>query len=72
MRGSRKKCQKPSFWSFLVKKGHIGQFLAKMAKTVKIIKKVLGTYFSRLQGLTKRKVSEKSKNVTFLHSLMSI
>ena len=35
------------------------QFLAKMAKTVKIIKKALGTFFSRLQALTNCKVSEK-------------
>ena len=60
MRRSRKKCQKPPFSSFLAKKGHFGQFLAKMAKTVKIIKKVLGTFFSRLQALTNCKVSEKS------------
>ena len=33
---------------------------AKMAKTVKIIKKVLGTFFSRLQALSMCKVSEKS------------
>ena len=37
-----------------------GQFLAKMAKTVKIIKKALGTFLSRLQALTNCKVSEKS------------
>ena len=60
MRGSRKKCQKPPFWSFLAKKGHFGQFLVKMAKTVKIIKKALGTFFSHLQALTNCKVSEKS------------
>ena len=39
---------------------NFGQFLAKMAKTVKIIKKAFGTFFSRLQALTKCKVSEKS------------
>ena len=44
----------------LGQKGHFGQFLAKMAKTVKIIKKALGTFFSRLQALTNCKVSEKS------------
>ena len=37
-----------------------GQFIAsfwpKMAKTVKIIKKALGTFFSRLQALTNCKV----------------
>ena len=60
MRGSRKKCQKPPIWSFLAKKGHFGQFLAKMAKTVKIIKKALGTFFWRLQALTNCKVSEKN------------
>ena len=42
-------------------KSNFGQFLAKMAKTVKIIKKALGTFLSRLQALTKCKVSEKSK-----------
>ena len=31
-----------------------------LAKTVKIIKKALGTFFSRLQALTNCKVSEKS------------
>ena len=36
------------------------QFWAKIAKTVKIIKKALGTFFSRLQALTNCKVSEKS------------
>ena len=36
------------------------QFLAKMAKMVKIIKKALGTFFSCLQALTNCKVSEKS------------
>ena len=40
--------------------GHFNQFLGKMAKTVKIIKKALGTFFSRLQALTNCKVSEKS------------
>ena len=40
--------------------GHFDQFLAKMAKTVKIIKKALGTFFSDLQALTNCKVSEKS------------
>ena len=39
---------------------HFGQFLAKMAKTVKIIKKALGKFFLRLQALTNCKVSEKS------------
>ena len=39
---------------------HFGQFLAKMAKTLKIIKKALGTFFSRLQALTNCKVSEKN------------
>ena len=39
---------------------NFGKFLAKMAKTVKIIKKALGTFFSRLQALTNCKVSEKS------------
>ena len=40
--------------------GHFDQFLAKMAKTMKIIKKALGTFFSHLQALTNCKVSEKS------------
>ena len=71
MGGSRKKWQKPPFLSFLAKKGHFGQFLAKMAKTVKIIKKALGTFFSHLQALTNCKVSGKSnerfprKSVTY-------
>ena len=39
---------------------NFGQFLAKMAKTVKIIKKALGTFFSPLQALTNCNVSEKS------------
>ena len=48
--------------------GHFDQFLAK---TVKIIKKALGTFFSHLQALTNCKVSEKSnerfprKSVTY-------
>ena len=58
MRGSRKKFQKTPFWSFLAKKGHFGQFLAK---TVKIIKKALGTFFSRLQAQPNYKVSESSE-----------
>ena len=61
MRGSRKKCEKPPFFVTLGQKAHFGLFLAKMAKTVKIIKKALGTFFSHLQALTKCKVSEKSK-----------
>ena len=40
--------------------GHFDQFLAKMAKTVKIIKRALGTFFSRLQAITNCKVLEKS------------
>ena len=40
--------------------GHFDQFLAKMAKTVKIIKKALGTFFSHLQALNNCIVSEKS------------
>ena len=48
-------------WVILgAKMPHFGQFLAKMAKTVKIIKKALGTFFSPLQALTNCKVSEKS------------
>ena len=35
-------------------------FFTKMAKTVKIIKKALGTFFSHLQALTNCKVPEKS------------
>ena len=57
MRGSGKKCKKPPYLVILAKKGHIGQFLAKMAKTVKIIKKALETFFSHLQALTNCKVS---------------
>ena len=34
------------------KMANFDQFLAKMGKTVKIIKKALGTFFSRLQALT--------------------
>ena len=59
MHGSGKKCKKPPFLVIQAKKGHFGEFLAKMAKTVKIIKKALGTFFSRLQALTNCKVSEK-------------
>ena len=36
MRGSGKKCKKPPFLVIYAKKGHFGQFLTKMAKTVKI------------------------------------
>ena len=49
----------------------LDSFLAKMAKTVKIFKMVLRTLFSRLQTLTKCKVSEKNnerfprKSVTY-------
>ena len=39
--------------------GQFWQILAKMAKTVKIIKKALGKFFSCLQALTNFKVSEK-------------
>ena len=45
-----------------------------MAKTVKIINKVLGTFFLRLQALTNCKVSEKSNerfssnSVTYIHT----
>ena len=56
------RAQKSPFWSFLAKKNHFGQFLAKMVKTVKIIKRALGTFFSRLQALTNCKVSEKVMN----------
>ena len=58
-RGSGKKCKKPPFLVILGQKGQFWPVLAKMAKTVKIIKKALGTFFSRLQALTKCKVSEK-------------
>ena len=57
MRGSQKKCENLHFLSLWAKKAHFGLFLAK---TVKIIKKALGTFFSHLQALTKCKVSEKS------------
>ena len=59
MRGSGKKMQKNSIFGHLGQKGHFGQFFSKMAKTVKIIKKALGTFFSHLQALTNCKVSEK-------------
>ena len=48
------------FLSFWAKKAHFGQFLAKMAKTVKIIKKALGTFFLTFWTLTSYKISEKS------------
>ena len=55
-----KKGKKPPFLVILGQKANFDQFLAKMAKTVKIIKKALGTFFSRLQALTNCKASEKS------------
>ena len=48
------------FLSLWAKKAHFGQFLAKMAKTVKIIKKALGTFFPPFWVLTNCQVSEKS------------
>ena len=60
MNGLQTKCEKPPFLVILAKKGHFGQFLAKMAKTEKIFKKALGTFISHLQALTNFKVSEKS------------
>ena len=51
---------KPPFVVILGQKGQFCKFLAKMAKTVKIIKKMFGKFFSRLHALTKCKVSEKS------------
>ena len=51
---------KPPFVVILGQKGQFWKFLAKMAKTVKIIKKAVGKFFSRLHALTKCKVSEKS------------
>ena len=60
---------KPPFVVILGQKGQFWKFLAKMAKTVKIIKK--GQFFSCLHALTKCKVSEKSneefarKSVTY-------
>ena len=47
-----KKMQKPPFLVILDQNGPFWKFLTKMAKTVKIIKKVLGTFFSHLQALT--------------------
>ena len=38
--------QKPPFLVILGQKGHFEQFLAKMAKTVKIIKKKRSEHFS--------------------------
>ena len=55
-----KKCKNHHVWSFSAKKANFGQFLAKMAKMVKIFKKALGTFFTQLQALTNCKVSEKS------------
>ena len=55
-----KQSEKPPFLVIFGQKGQIWKFLAKMAKTVKIIKKALGTFFSHLQALTNCKVSEKS------------
>ena len=52
--------QKTSVFVILDQKPKFAQFLAKMAKTVKVIKKALGTFFSHLQALTNCKVSEKS------------
>ena len=48
------------FLSLWAKKTHFGLFLAKMAKTVKIIKKALGTFFLTFWTLTSYKISEKS------------
>ena len=45
------------------------KFLAKMAKMEKIIKKVLGTFFLRLQALTNCKVSEKSNEQFLIKSV---
>ena len=45
-----KKSEKPPFLVILGQKTNFGQFLAKIAKTVKIIKKALGKSFSRLQA----------------------
>ena len=60
MRGSRKKCEKPPFFVTLGQKGPFWTVFGQNGKTVKIIKKALGTFFSHLQALTKCKVSEKS------------
>ena len=60
MKGFQEKCEKPPFLGILGQNAPFWKFLAKMAKTVKIIKKALGTFFSRLKALTNCKVSEKS------------
>ena len=60
MRGSGKKCKKPPVLEILGQKANFAQFLAKMAKTVKIIKKALGTFFPPFWVLTNCNVSEKS------------
>ena len=56
----KKNAKNLHFLSLWAKKAHFGQFLAKMAKTVKIIKKALGTFFLTFWTLTSYKISEKS------------
>ena len=60
MRGSGNKMKNLHFWSFYTKKANFGQFLAKMAKTVKIIKKALGKFFFALTSPKYVYVSEKN------------
>ena len=56
----KKNAKNLHFLSLWAKKAHFGQFLAKMAKTVKIIKKALGIFFLTFWTLTSYKISEKS------------
>ena len=59
------------FGHFGSKKADFGQFLAKMATTVKIIKKVLGTFFPRFCVLTNCIVSEKNNEWFSRKSVMN-
>ena len=62
MNGLRKNATNHHFLAFLTKKANFGQFLAKMGETGIFFKKALEIFFSRLQALTKCKVSEKVMN----------
>ena len=59
MCGSRKKYEKPPFFSFWAKKADFGYFCQNGQNGEKY-QKALGTLFLHLQALTKCKVSEKS------------
>ena len=67
MGGSAKKNAKTSIFGHLGQKGPFWTVLAKMAKTVKIIKKALGTFTS-----SKDKVSEKSNERFPIKSVTAI